>query len=126
MAISRKPSDLEMQVLSVLWERGALNVREVQAALPDGKSRAYTTVLTVLQVMEKKGLVKHSRQGMSHLYSAAVAQQNILRPMLRDLLRNVFGGRASVAVQCLIKDGEVSKDELAAIREVIDRAEEKH
>ena len=54
---SVKPSDLEMQVLSVLWERGPSTAREVLEAMPDGKKRAYTSVLSVMQVMEKKGLL---------------------------------------------------------------------
>ena len=51
-----KPSDLEMQILSVLWDRGASTAREVLKAMPDGKQRAYTSILSVMQVMEKKAL----------------------------------------------------------------------
>lgn len=123
MPSARAPSELEMQVLSLLWERGPLSVRQVQEALPDGRKRAYTTVLSVLQVMEKKGLLKHSREGMAHLYRPAVQQREIMRPMFRNLLRNVFGGKPSLAVQCLIKDADVSADELQAIRQIIDQAQ---
>ena len=58
-----RPSELELQVLSVLWDRGPLPVRAIRELLPDGKDRAYTTVLTLLQILEKKGLVGHTSQG---------------------------------------------------------------
>ena len=67
-----RPSELESQVLAVLWERGPSVVRDVQEALPDGKQRAYTTVLTTLQVMEKKGFVAHTREGLAHVYRPLV------------------------------------------------------
>ena len=74
----KEPSRLELQVLSVLWERGRATVREVQEALPDGKTRAYTTVLTVLQVMEKKGLLTHISQGNTHVYQPTTTQRQTL------------------------------------------------
>ena len=121
------PSELELQVLSLLWQRGPLTVRQVQELLPDGKKRAYTTVLTVLQVMEKKRLVRHTRDGLAHVFAAAVAQRKVMGPMMRKLLQNVFGGRASAAVQCLVREGDVSADELKAMRQVIEAAvKDKH
>ncbi len=66
-----QPSDLELQVLGVLWGRGAATVREILESLPDGKRRAYTSVLSVVQVMEKKGLVKRQRErdGLAHVFA---------------------------------------------------------
>ena len=87
-----RPSELELQVLAVLWERGPSSVRAVQEALPDGKDRAYTTVLSVMQVMEKKGLIGHSQQGQANVYHTLVKRGQVLRPMMRELIRNVFGG----------------------------------
>ena len=114
-----KPSDLELQVLSVLWDRGPSTAREVLGALPDGKARAYTTVLTVMQVMEKKGLLRHSRQKTAHLYSPAVNRRRILRPLLRGLVSRVFGGSPSAAVQHLLAETEINEQELAKIRELL-------
>ena len=65
-----KPTDVELQVLSVLWQRGPSTARQVLEAMPDGKARAYTTVLTVMQVMEK-GLLTHTREGMAQSYKPA-------------------------------------------------------
>lgn len=111
-----------MQVLSVLWEHGPLPVREALQRLPDGKKRAYTTVLSVMQVMEKKGLLDHRREGATHVYRPLVTRRQICRPLMRDLVRNVFGGSAAAAMQYLLSDAEVSDDELSEIRRLIDQA----
>jgi predicted transcriptional regulator len=115
----REPSKLEMQVLSVLWRRGPSTVRDVLEAMPDGKTRAYTTILTVMQVMEKKGLVGHTTQGNAHLYEAQVSRARAIGPMLRGLVRDVFGGSAVAAMQQLLAENEVSREELQEIKRLI-------
>jgi BlaI family transcriptional regulator, penicillinase repressor len=115
-----KPSDMEMQVLSVLWDQGPLTVREVQERLPDEKDRAYTTVLSIMQVMEKKGLLTHSVEGRANVYKPAVTRKQVMRPFMRSLLRNVFGGSPARAMQQLLDEGSVDAEELAAIRKLID------
>lgn len=114
-----RPSELELQVLAVLWREGAATAREVSERMPDGKARAYTTVLSVLQVLEKKGLVKHRRDGRAHRYSAVVTKRQVLGPMLRQLVTNVFGGSPSTAVQHLLAENKVSAEELDEIRALI-------
>ena len=120
-----RPSELELQILSVLWEQGPLTVRSLREALPDGKDRAYTTVLTLVQIMEKKGFVGHTSQGQAHLYHPLVKRRQVLRPMMQDLLKNVFLGDPARAVQCLLDGSRLDKDELAQIRQVLREAEEK-
>lgn len=115
----REPSKLEMQVLSVLWQRGPSAVRDVLEAMPDGKTRAYTTILSVMQVMERKGLLAHSNQGNAHVYSPCVSQREIAGPLLQNLVRHVFGGSASSALQHLLADTSISQDELDEIKRVI-------
>jgi predicted transcriptional regulator len=115
----REPSKLEMQVLSVLWERGASSVRDVLDVMPDGKTRAYTTILSVMQVMEKKGLVSHSTEGNTHFYKARVSRQEVTGPLLRGLIRQVFGGSAATALQHLLAENDVSRSELDEIKEMI-------
>ena len=120
---SVKPSDLEMQVLSLLWERGPSTAREVLEAMPDGKKRAYTSVLSVMQVMEKKGLLKHTNRGVAHVYSPAVNKKKILRPFVRKVVNEVFGGRPSAVMQALLAEGQVSEEELAEMRKLLEKAE---
>ncbi|MFV0446755.1 MAG: BlaI/MecI/CopY family transcriptional regulator [Planctomycetaceae bacterium] len=117
-----KPSDLELQVLSVLWERGPQTVRDILALLPDGKDRAYTTVLTILQGMSRKGFVTHTQDGPAHVYHPAVTRADVLHPMMRTLVQHAFGGDPSRVVQALLGSGDVSTDDLKEIRKLINRA----
>ena len=118
-----KPSDLELQVLGVLWERGPLTARQVLESLPDGKRRAYTTVLSVMQVMEKKGLLARKVDDVTHIWRPAGTRRQALGPLLKGLVRNVFGGRPSQALQQLLSDTPVDQAELDAIRAMIDSHE---
>jgi BlaI family transcriptional regulator, penicillinase repressor len=120
-----RPSELELQILSILWRRGPLPIRVIREALPDGKSRAYTTVLTLVQILEKKGFVGHTVQGQAHVYHPLVARRQVLRPLMRELLRNVFGGRPAEAVQCLLDSTQLDEEELLEIREAIQNASPK-
>jgi predicted transcriptional regulator len=115
-----RPSDLELQVLGVLWERGPLTARQVLEGLPDHKDRAYTTVLSVMQTMEKKGLLTRKVDDVTHIWRPAVTRRQITGPLLKGLVRNVFGGRPSQALQQLLSDPSVDADEMAAIRRLID------
>jgi len=118
-----RPSELELQVLAVLWERGPSAVKDVRESLPDGKDRAYTTVLSVLQVMEKKGLVGHTREGQAHHYHALAKRGTILRPFMRELVRNVFGGSPARAFQSLLDGSSIDEQEFAQIKKMIKDAE---
>ena len=121
---NREPSRLEMQVLSVLWQRGASTVRAVMEVMPDGKARAYTTILSVMQALEKKGLVSHVAEGNAHVYQARVSRQEVTGPLLRGLVRQVFGGSAATALQHLLAEERVSREELDEIKEIIARHEQ--
>lgn len=116
-----KPSDMEMQVLSVLWDFGPSTARDVLERLPDRKDRAYTTVLSIMQVMEKKGLLTHSVEGRANVYKPAVTRKQVMKPFMRSLVQNVFGGSPARALQHLLEDETVDADQLAAIRELIDK-----
>lgn len=114
------PSNLELQMLSVLWDKGPSTARDALDAMPDGKPRAYTTVLSVLQGMERKGLVKRRRVGQAHVYRAAVTRKQTLRPLLRNLVQNVFGGSPSSAMQHLLSETRVDEEEMNEIRRLLD------
>jgi predicted transcriptional regulator len=115
----QKPSDLELQVLSVLWESGSATVRDLLKAIPDGKKRAYTTMLSVVQVMEKKHLVTHDRDGLTHVYRPTVKKKDVLPPLLRSLTTNIFGGSPAKVLQSLLDSTEISEEELAEIRRLV-------
>ena len=119
MTKKTQPSKLEMTILALLWERGPMTARQVLEALPDGKARAYTSVLSVLQAMERKEFVNHASKGITNVYAPLVARDQTLRPMLRDLVRNVFGGKTATAMQQLLEDGNVDESELAEIEQLV-------
>jgi predicted transcriptional regulator len=121
--VKPQPSDLELQILGVLWAAGPSSVRDVLASMPDGKARAYTTILSCLQVMEKKGLVAHQREGQAYLYRPLVQKQRVVGSVVRDLLRNVFGGRPSAALQYFIAESDCTSEEIAQLRRLIDEAD---
>ncbi len=121
-----KPSDLEMQILSLLWEKGDLTVREVLEAMPDGKKRAYTSILSVMQVMEKKGLLQHSTRGTAHVYKPAVKKEKIIQPFMKKVLNEVFGGKPSAMMQALLTETPINDAEMAQIQEIIKEANTKN
>ncbi len=114
-----KPSDLEMQVLSVLWERGPSMAREVLDAMPDGKKRAYTSMLSVMQVMEKKGLLTHTNKGVAHVYEPTASRSKVLQPFLHRVLKEVFGGRPAALMQALLSETSISDADLAEMRRLL-------
>lgn len=114
-----KPSELELKILSVLWEHGPQTVRSVLELLPDGKNRAYTTILSTMQVMEKKQLLAHDRDGASHVFQPLVQREDVMRPLMGELMQNVFSGRPSAVLQCLLDEAEVDQAELTEIRRLI-------
>jgi len=120
-----KPSNFELQVLGVLWEAPGLTVREVRERFSDGKARAYTSVLSVMQVMERKGLLSRRRpeKGSADLWTAAVRRDEVSRPLLRRLMDQVFGGRPSMVMQHLLDAKSVDREEVAEIRRLLEAYE---
>lgn len=118
----QKPSALELQVLGVLWEKRKATAREVLEAMPDSKPRAYTTVLSVLQGMEKKGFVKRATSGVAHIWSAKVSREQTTTPVLRELIQNAFAGSPAMALQQLLGSEKVSADEIDELRKILDDA----
>ena len=118
--MSQKPTELELKILSVLWDDGELTVREVLEKIPDDRKRAYTTVLSTMQVMkEKKGLLDRREDGAAHVYFALVQRDEVMKPVIGQMLSTVFGGKPSALLQCLLDDEEVDGDELTEIRRLI-------
>jgi BlaI family penicillinase repressor len=116
--ITNAPSNLELQALAVLWQLGPATVREVREDLPDGRERAYTTVLTVLQNLQRKGLVRLARTSRhlpsatrAHLYMAARSRREILRPLLRGLITNVFRGSPAGLIEHVLTEVGLTRAE---------------
>ncbi len=120
-----QPSEFELQILGVLWEHGPGTVRQVLEWLADGKTRAYTSVLSVMQVMHKKGLLQVEKQaeGLAYVFSPTVSREQIVVPLLKGLVTRIFGSRAQVAVQQLMDAAPSRGDEIQQLRALLDEIE---
>lgn len=123
--MNKKPSDFELHILSVLWKSAPLTVREVRERLADGKERAYTSVLSVMQVMEKKGFLHRKKpdKGSADYWHPAVERDEVATPLMKRLISQVFGGKPSAVMQQLLQADSVNADELAKIRELLEAHE---
>jgi predicted transcriptional regulator len=118
-----RPTDGELQVLKVLWERGPSTVREVRQALRPHRPIAHTTVLTLLQTMVRKGLVESDTSHHAHIYRARVPRPRVALRYARDLLDRVFDGSAPQLVHYALQGRKATPEEIDEIRRVIDELE---
>jgi len=108
-------TERQFSVLRVLWEHGPLTVRELMEHLPGGDRQPYTTVLGVLQKMQKAGLVEAEKEGLTHRYRPSVSQQEATGILLSDFLTRFFHGSAEQLILGLVDARQVAPDELSAI-----------
>ena len=118
-----RPTPSELEILRVLWERGPSTVREVQEVLERDRPMGYTTALKLLQIMAEKNLVSRDEAARAHVYSARVPEQQTQRQLVGDLLDRAFGGSALKLVMHALSSRKASREELARIRELVDRME---
>jgi predicted transcriptional regulator len=107
--------DRQFTALRILWEYGASTVRELMDHLPRGDRQPYTTVLGLLQNMEKAGLVTHSEEGSTYRYLPAVTRREATRTLLRDFVARFFRGSAEALVLGLVDSRELSPSDLRDI-----------
>lgn len=118
------PTPAELEILKVLWERGPLTVREVLDVLnQSGPRRAYTTVMSLLNVMADKGLLEREPDGRAFRYKPRAARQRTLASLLGDIYRRAFEGSAATLVAHLLEQAQPSAEELREIRKVLQNYE---
>lgn len=118
-----RPTDGELGILRVLWRRGPSTVRQVHEGLGEPAVVGYTTVLKLLQIMTEKGLVTRDESRRTHVYQARLAEDATQRQLVRDLLDRAFAGSARKLVMQALAVRKASPEELAEIRELLDRME---
>jgi BlaI family transcriptional regulator, penicillinase repressor len=118
-----RPTEAELELLRVLWERGPSTVREIHEAVRGAKETGYTTTLKILQRMTDKGLVRRDETRRSHVYSAVRRAEQTQRQLVRNLLRAAFGGAPAKLVVQALSEETVSADDLAEIRRLLDELE---
>ena len=110
-------TERQFAVLRVLWDHGPQTVRGLMEHLPRGDRQPYTTVLGLLQAMEKAGLVDHEKQGVTHLYRSAVSRREATGNLLSDFLARFFHGSAEQLILGLVDAEQLAPDDLRAIEE---------
>ena len=118
-----RPTDAELAILAVLWERGPSTVRDVHDALSSSQATGYTTVLKMLQIMTDKGLVVRDESQRAHIYEARLSEQRTQRQLLTDLADRAFGGSPTKLVMQALTGRKASADEISEIRALLDELE---
>ena len=115
-----KPTESELEILRVLWDKKEATVREVHEVLSEFKDSGYTTTLKLLQIMHEKGLVKRNDSGKTHIYQAAVSRAHTQKQMLDKMMDSLFGGSTTQLVMHALGNKAPSADELKEIQQMLD------
>jgi len=122
--VTPRPTDAELEILNVLWQRGASTVRDVQGQIVRSRpAMGYTTVLKLMQIMAEKGLVRRDESQRAHVYEAQLAQEQTQRQLIGDLLERAFDGSATKLVMQALSANKTSAEDLSTIREMLDEFE---
>jgi BlaI family transcriptional regulator, penicillinase repressor len=114
---------LELQIMKVLWERGPSTVQIVQQNL-SGEQLAYTTVQTMLNILQRKGKVKRKLLGKAYKYRPVLSRDKALREAASDVLDRLFGGSVEALLMSLVKSRQLDADQLARVQRLIEQAEQ--
>jgi len=120
---SEHPTELELEILKVLWDESPLPVREVRARLEANADRplAHSTVITMLNIMHRKGFLRRRKAGKAFFFSPKEEKQRVTGRMTGDLLRRAFDGSTSALVLNLLETADLDAEELAELRRLISR-----
>jgi BlaI family penicillinase repressor len=118
-----KPTDAELEILTVLWSRGPSTVREVHEIVSLRKPTQYTTVLKLIQIMAAKGLVRRDEKQRAHIYQAARPREWTQRQLAGDLLQRAFNGSARSLLLGALSAQKASKEELSELHRLLEEYE---
>ena len=118
-----RPTNAELAILRVLWQRGSSTVREVHEAVARDEQVGYTTTLKLLQIMVEKGLAGRTEEGRLHRYWPRVTESDTQRRMVADLVERAFGGSTAGLVMQALSSKSATPEELERIRQLIDEAQ---
>ncbi len=117
------PTDSELAILRVLWQRGPSSVREIHGELDRAQSCGYTTVLKIMQIMLNKGLLVRDETNRAHIYQAVPAETKVQQRLTDRLVKKAFGGSAQKLVMGALSARKATSEELAEIRKLLDELE---
>jgi len=116
---SKHPTELELEILKVLWRDGPSTGQAVRNALAPQRDLAYTSVMTILGIMLEKGYVRRKKDGASFLYRARVSEQATARGMLRDLVARVYDGSVEAVLVNLLESSDLDREEIQRLRRLL-------
>jgi predicted transcriptional regulator len=120
-----KPTESELEILQVLWEKGLATVREVHEVLSKTKDAGYTTTLKLMQIMNEKGLVKRDASMRTHVYQAAVNKEHTQKHLLDKMIDSLFGGSSTQLVIQALGEHKATDEELEKIQQLLDSLKNK-
>ena len=120
-----KPTESELEILNILWNKGSMTVREVHEQLEKTKEAGYTTTLKLMQIMHDKKLLKRDTSNKTHVYTAAITREQTQGQMLQRMIDTVFNGSAMQLVMQALGNHKASTSELDMIKEYLGRIEKK-
>lgn len=115
-------TEAELRLMKLLWQRGESAVSDLVAAIPEGESLAYNSVLTTIRILEQKGYVDHRQDGRAFVYRPCVAEHEASRSEVRHVLNRFFGNSRERLLLSLLGDNEISPAELMRLKEAIQAA----
>ncbi len=118
-----KPTDGELEILQILWQAGPSTVKTVNEKLNEKKEVGYTTTLKILQIMNDKNLVERDENERSHVYKAKLKEMEFKKALLDRMMETAFGGSAAQLVLQALGNSKPSKEELAEIRDYLNKIE---
>ncbi len=120
-----KPSDSELEIMQILWEKGPLTVRDVNESLNLERRVGYTTTLKIMQIMNEKKMLTRDTAQRSHIYSPTLKPEDVQKNILDHVIRTAFRGNSSNLVLSLLGNHQASAGEMAEIKELIEEIEKK-
>ncbi len=120
---SEHPTELELEILKVLWHEAPLPVRDVRDRLEEhaGRPLAHSTVITMLNIMVRKGYLRRQKKGKAFFFSPKVERDRVAGGIMEDVLSRIFDGSPAAMVLNLIETADLDADELAELRRLISR-----
>lgn len=120
-----KPTESELEILQIIWEKGQCSVRDVHDVLEKTKDAGYTTTLKLMQIMHDKGLVERDTSAKTHLYKAVITREQAQNTAVNKILSTVFNGSSSQLIMQVLSNQQSSKEELDMIKDYLNKLENK-
>lgn len=120
----QRPTEAELEILSILWKHGPSTVRTINEELNNKKNVGYTTTLKIMQIMTEKGMLQRSLDGRMHIYDSLLKEEDVQSRLMNRLLETAFRGSAKNLIMQALGNRTASREELNEIKEMIKRMEE--